>query len=1306
MDAESSWGLNSLQRLKALCHMLRDNADNILSGTMGITITSRTLYELNEAVDNLQDGLSPPHLAAEVRGQGGGRGSELEEWNYHLQLVLDIVSMAPVLVLYKGKDNGIGPKVQSNSAPAVQPVRLGYFTSLSHLEISYLPIQTIQDLLKMRERLETLVVVNCFSNNFRLQDVLEMCDQEVSVPMQWSTLKTLCLRCNNLVELDGSLRLCPRLEMLDLSRNRLVTTEAYLGYLMELRYVDLSYNDLTLMPAFSATAKKKLRVLLLAGNRLINLSGVEEMTSLEELDVSENLISSHKSLLPVRALHRLDKLNMGDCPASTRKDHRLLALQHISTVSLSRKFSLDGEKVTHKEIQNSRAILNNLEHHVSRRHHHIHIPSTLRRVVDYTDGSSHMGRGQEGDGATSEDLAINIVSVQKKKGRKKGKARMMDIPDMNTSTGGELSSKEVTPSTTPKTPSRMEALAQMRRLEIQSKRAEMEHFRRCYGDNWLQAVEDQAVMPRPASMANTMNLATEEASEKIDSLKKSASAVEKFGFSGRQDVTTSVDVHVSGRSVEADGVRQSESPSRVGATGKENSCASKAFDKESMFLSSGSGAEDGGVNDVSSRDSSRIERNGDLDVSRRTEVTLLSDDGETTVTREGGSREREVSSAMTDSVHDSLVEPEDQSEPFIVTLPDTGDHLLVTVSPRYLLEKNINGIIQDKLDLQSLEAVRVEVEEAKDMSGVKDTDEVDNLDIKEVRINLDFSYVRKDRRCRVYVMEDFFTAQHFSDLVQPFLDAKVEAAMKKLQVQHQCLKCNNEFTRGEAHTTVQIDTIPHKGSSNLRERLVLLCPKCKSDHVVQLEAATEPTNTITPSSPPSEDMRPNSLSRGQSFDQMMASQPPKAHSTPLKLQSNSCDMQTASSPHRKGSKPSSFRSLFASDDQDLKQKGDGPNPNSVSAAKLSETALAKQDLTVTQEEDLQLHDAEEDGSQVFSTATASDGETATTPTPAADLGQDTETPVAEGEDSPTVESGGYEFGRLDHRLALYLMMTVFENDEEFQFKVKSCVCQYMMPDEYQALVVITTLKLYILRVNTEDISVELSEALTLMEAQPHAELMRVDVGLGNQTLRLEYSSDCSSYTLVLRDAEKLEAVKELFSDHLQSYAMETGVPTSAVFNEDADQQTLDNLSSNVLTRDGQAAFLRLYILGFIVRGHSTRHPMAFVVSTSEICLVKTNHQWPSPTLQAPVTVDTVGKQFTVLERQKINNIATVEVHDDDHRKLRITFFNETSGDETQWLVTMEAEKGVISLIEAVRGPWEEAFDVEMDVEFTSFEMSL
>ena len=76
-------------------------ADKILRGDMGITMTSKTLYELNEAVDNLQDGLSPPNLSLNMEDgrQSGNRASNLEEWNFYLQLVLDIVSKAPVLMV-------------------------------------------------------------------------------------------------------------------------------------------------------------------------------------------------------------------------------------------------------------------------------------------------------------------------------------------------------------------------------------------------------------------------------------------------------------------------------------------------------------------------------------------------------------------------------------------------------------------------------------------------------------------------------------------------------------------------------------------------------------------------------------------------------------------------------------------------------------------------------------------------------------------------------------------------------------------------------------------------------------------------------------------------------------------------------------------------------------------------------------------------------------------------------------------------------------------------------------------------------
>ena len=54
---------------------------------------------------------------------------------------------------------------------------------------------------------------------------------------------------------------------------------------------------------------------------------------------------------------------------------------------------------------------------------------------------------------------------------------------------------------------------------------------------------------------------------------------------------------------------------------------------------------------------------------------------------------------------------EDQSDPFIVTLPDQSDcPFLITVSPRYLVEKDINAVMQEKLDLQVRERERGERE--------------------------------------------------------------------------------------------------------------------------------------------------------------------------------------------------------------------------------------------------------------------------------------------------------------------------------------------------------------------------------------------------------------------------------------------------------------------------------------------------------------------------------------------------------------------------------------------------------------------
>ena len=67
------------------------------------------------------------------------------------------------------------------------------------------------------------------------------------------------------------------------------------------------------------------------------------------------------------------------------------------------------------------------------------------RTVDHTDGPSQMINNHGDQQSTTEDLAVNSIPVRKKKGHKKAKARVTEIPDMDTLTSGEFSSRDITP---------------------------------------------------------------------------------------------------------------------------------------------------------------------------------------------------------------------------------------------------------------------------------------------------------------------------------------------------------------------------------------------------------------------------------------------------------------------------------------------------------------------------------------------------------------------------------------------------------------------------------------------------------------------------------------------------------------------------------------------------------------------------------------------------------------------------------------------------------------------------------------------
>jgi Leucine-rich repeat (LRR) protein len=87
------------------------------------------------------------------------------------------------------------------------------------------PVHLLEGLHRLRPTLHTLIASRCLQN---LQDLFESCGGDMSSAQSWPLLKTVCLSNNNLEVLDGSLRLVPSLEVLDLSFNQMSTTDGYL----------------------------------------------------------------------------------------------------------------------------------------------------------------------------------------------------------------------------------------------------------------------------------------------------------------------------------------------------------------------------------------------------------------------------------------------------------------------------------------------------------------------------------------------------------------------------------------------------------------------------------------------------------------------------------------------------------------------------------------------------------------------------------------------------------------------------------------------------------------------------------------------------------------------------------------------------------------------------------------------------------------------------------------------------------------------------------------------------------------------
>ncbi|XP_069121342.1 serine/threonine-protein kinase 11-interacting protein-like [Argopecten irradians] len=320
----------------------------------------------------------------------------------------------------------------------------------------------------------------------------------------------------------------------------------------------------------------------------------------------------------------------------------------------------------------------------------------------------------------------------------------------------------------------------------------------------------------------------------------------------------------------------------------------------------------------------------------------------------------------------------------------------------------------------------------------------------------------------------------------------------------------------------------------------------------------------------------------------------------------------------------------------------------------------------------------------------------------------------EGETAGTVLSATTEdedFTAVDHRLKLYLMMNILEDGDECQCALHCDIVQYMSSEHVKGVVVFTNTKIIILKMLAEyssSDSVDLS--LSCIENQPITELQYIDIGLGYQTLRFEFDTECSSYTFLIRDEKRCKTYISLITGIVQGTAFSHGSRLEGISKYNA--TTLDNLRTAILGSDleeGEIIEDDGYLLVRYLSCHQTidadedeQRPVGLAVTAAELCLLRENHQWPIPRLQAPLSEEVKGQQFSLLETQRINNIATVEMCETDNTQLRFSFFSEESEEESCWQLAFSTTDSVQSLVSAIREPWESEFGVALDVTPVSF----
>ncbi|NXN52053.1 S11IP protein, partial [Rynchops niger] len=430
------------------------------------------------------------------------------------------------------------------------------------------------------------------------------------------------------------------------------------------------------------------------------------------------------------------------------------------------------------------------------------------------------------------------------------------------------------------------------------------------------------------------------------------------------------------------------------------------------------------------------------------------------------------------------------------------DWIFLRVTARHVVEVELKAArVLHKLELKCLQKV-----ETSEMNWKR-------MDLERVFpvLTLHFSYIRKDRQKRKYVVLDDCPEECLQCVLEVLSPAVEENQrtrdQEKGSTKLQCLKCKQEFSQSLApwHQGPYPSEV---GGAKILETLVasnqdasaagepIVCPSCSSDHVVILPSEVCSSTPLPPGpDSTSEDLSDSILEVGS--QQEGPEEAPTLASESGKFYiggEDSSEMDTSNSTRT----------------PDLSGEHDGTlhssSHNSDGGCGKKELGMKSQCLSISHTD---TNGGSLMGSYRYSVSRG--------PTPS-QLSLNSESEETWNL-SPSVNGilNTRDFRSVDHRLKLYLDMEVFEeNTEEFQCFLKVVMVKFGRQGEFLSILVASDLKIYVLEV-TGVIRGQPADWLKKNDSHYLSDISHLEVGLCHQSLRMEFENPKASYNLLIRN---------------------------------------------------------------------------------------------------------------------------------------------------------------------------------------------